>query len=140
MPTDIKADTDTQSIPNKEKGIGREARKWLFRSFTVDDRSLNYLWPVGVMSEVLTKTRKEMPNTDHEQCKNNYTTELIENLPQLWPYHCQEKRRKKQRDRCEYGTLTFAILTTITLQHLINKPIPFRLHGKIPGALRMRIV
>src|SRR2546422_10596451 len=93
---------------------------------------------VSVMPEVFTQPASQMPNTSHKERHQDRATSEAKRLPKGGLDHGDKKRRQEERDRRKHGPLSFQIFATVTLQDLINHPIPARLH--VPRSLRVRII
>src|SRR5207253_1203715 len=95
---------------------------------------------VRVMPEVFAQSPDQMPDTRHEECYQDRSSNQTKRLPQWRFDHRHEKRRKKERDSCEDRPLPLMILASIILQNLIDDPVPARLSRDVAGALCVRII
>ena len=94
MPADDQAHSDAQNISDQEKRVGGESGERLFRFLIIPhDGILNRLRTIGVVCEVFTKSRGEMPDANHEKGQYNGAAREIKSLPQVWFDHRDKKCR-----------------------------------------------
>ncbi len=91
------------------------------------------------MREILAQSRREVPNANHKKRKDNGSTCIIEDLPEVRSNHGHKEGREKERNSCENGSLALTILSSIPFQNFVDNSVPSGLCSKVPGALGMGI-